>query len=273
MKRTRQRLLPIFACLLVMLSAAFWPVAPALHGQDVTVEAEAPAETGDAAAEAPAAEEGGKSLLDMFKAGGWAMYPLMLLSICGFGLIIYNFMAIKPGPFLVPGTAGQIDTCLEKMDVSQARSICEQNPAPVTNIMHAGLSRVDVDAFDLGPIKEAIEEASAEELASPYVLINYLSVIGTLAPMLGLLGTVSGMVKAFNAIAAEGVGNPQLLADNISEALITTATGMIIGIPAMFFFFYFKNKYGKITSRIGRVVGDLVFTLTTAVKHRPGAGA
>ena len=68
--------------------------------------------------------------------------------------------------------------------------------------------------------------------------------------MVGLLGTVSGMVKAFNVIEAEGAGSAQALAGNISEALITTATGMIVGIPAMFFFFYFKNKYGKITSAL-----------------------
>ena len=73
--------------------------------------------------------------------------------------------------------------------------------------------------------------------------------------MMGLLGTVSGMVKAFNSIAAQGMGKPELLADNISEALITTATGMVIGIPAMFFFFLFKNKYGTLVSEITMVIG------------------
>ena len=86
--------------------------------------------------------------------------------------------------------------------------------------------------------------------------------------MVGLLGTVSGMVKAFNIIGAEGAANAQALAGNISEALITTASGMIVGIPAMFFFFYFKNKYGKITSRVTRIVGDLQFTLGASIKNR-----
>ena len=111
-----------------------------------------------------------------------------------------------------------------------------------------------------------MEEASAEELSDPYLLINYLSIIAALAPMVGLLGTVSGMVKAFNVIKAEGAGSAQELAGNISEALITTASGMIIGIPAMFAFFFFKNKYGKITSRIARIIGDLQFTLKTQIK-------
>ena len=143
-----------------------------------------------------------------------------------------------------------------------------QNPAPTTSVIAAGLNRVDLNNYDPEPIKEAIEEASSEELAGPFILINYLSVIGSLAPMVGLLGTVSGMVKAFNVIEAEGAGSAQALAGNISEALITTASGMIVGIPAMFFFFFFKNRYGKITSRVARVVGDIEFTLTTAVKNR-----
>lgn len=213
-------------------------------------------------------EGGDKSLIDMYKAGGWAMYPLTLLSVAGFGLIVYNFIAVKPGPILQTDLVGEIDEALKNADVEKARSICEQNPAPTTNIIHAGLQRVDPQDYNPEQVKEAVEEASAEELSGPFVLINYLSVIGSLSPMVGLLGTVSGMVKAFNVIEAEGAGSAQALAGNISEALITTATGMIIGIPAMFFFFFFKNKYGKITSRVGRMVGDLQFTLSTALKHR-----
>ena len=130
------------------------------------------------------------------------------------------------------------------------------------------MARVDLDHYNAEQVKEAVEEASAEELADPFVLINYLSVICSLSPMVGLLGTVSGMVKAFNVIEAEGAGSAQALAGNISEALITTASGMIVGIPAMFFFFFFKNKYGKITSRVGRIVGDLQFTINTALTKR-----
>ena len=210
---------------------------------------------------------GDKTLLDQFKAGGWAMYPLATLSIAGFGLIIYNFMAVTPGPLLRLDVLGQVEEALAKVDLEAARKLCEENPAPSTNIVAAGLVRVNPEKYDSEQIKEAIEEASAEELAGPYVLINYLSVIGSLSPMVGLLGTVSGMVKAFNVIEAEGAGSAQALAGNISEALITTATGMIIGIPAMFFFFFFKNRYGKITSRIGRIVGDLQFTLNKALQR------
>ena len=146
---------------------------------------------------------------------------------------------------------------------------CEKNPSPITNIIGSGLARADVRGIDADEVSTAMEEASAAEFADPYVLINYLSVIASLAPMLGLYGTVSGMVKAFNTIATEGAGSASKLADNISEALITTAAGMIVGIPAMFFFFFFKNKYGAIISGASSIIGDLVFNLKTCLKYGP----
>lgn len=257
MKIRTFRLLPSFVAIALFVCVTQWVITPQLLAQDAEPAAEEVAPAG-----------GDKSLIDMFKAGGWAMYPLTLLSVSGFGLIVYNFLAVKPNAILRSDATEEIDKALEALDIEKARQVCEEKPSPATNIIAAGLVRVDLNDYDPEQVKEAIDEASSEELAGPYVLINYLSVIGSLSPMVGLLGTVSGMVKAFNVIEAEGAGSAQALAGNISEALITTASGMIIGIPAMFFFFFFKNKYGKITSRVGRVVGDLQFTLNKALKAR-----
>lgn len=259
MNTSKLRLLPTIIAIALFAIATQWMLSTPLQAQEATEEA---------AAEEVAPAGGEKSLIDMYKAGGWAMYPLTLLSIGGFGLIVYNFMAVRAEPILNTEATVQIDEALQALDVEKAKSICQENPSPSTNIIEAGLNRVDTNNYDAEQVKEALEEASSEELAGPYVLINYLSVVGSLSPMVGLLGTVSGMVKAFNVIEAEGAGSAQALAGNISEALITTATGMIVGIPAMFFFFFFKNRYGKITSRIGRIVGDLQFTLSKAVKSR-----
>ncbi len=214
-----------------------------------------------AATEDANAEKIETSLIEMYKTGGWAMYPLTLLSVGMVGLIVYNALAVQSDRILQPQLVPEIDQALEGLDIEQAKALCESNPGPLTNIIQAGLSRTDISDYNMEQVKEAMEEASAEELSGPYLLINYLSIIAALSPMVGLLGTVSGMVKAFNVIKTEGAGSAQELAGNISEALITTATGMIIGIPAMFFFFFFKNKYGKITSRIARIIGDLQFTL------------
>jgi biopolymer transport protein ExbB len=262
MNTSKLRLLPTIIAIALLAVATQWVLTQPLSAQDTEVATEV------AEGEEIADESQEKSLYDMYKAGGWAMIPLSLLSMGGFGLIIYNFMAVRPEKILNAAATVQIDEALAALDVEKAKTICQENPSPVTNIIEAGMNRVDVNNFDPEQVKEAIEESSSEELAGPFVLINYLSVVGSLSPMVGLLGTVSGMVKAFNVIEAEGAGSAQALAGNISEALITTATGMIVGIPAMFFFFFFKNRYGKITSRIGRVVGDLQFTLNKAIKNR-----
>lgn len=257
MKATNIRTLPTYFMIGLITCASLWLTGQNLQAQESEVS------VSEEEALPPK-----KTLIDQYKTGGWAMYPLTLFSIAGFGLIIYNFMAIRPQLILNPEATGEIDSALETLDIEKAKSICAESPSPATNIIAAGLNRVNTNSYDPEPVKEAIEEASSEELAGPFILINYLSVIGSLAPMIGLLGTVSGMVKAFNVIEAEGAGSAQALAGNISEALITTASGMIVGIPAMFFFFFFKNRYGKITSRVARVVGDLEFTLGTAAKKQ-----
>lgn len=255
--------------------AAALAAAPA-HAQTAEQEADAAAPAAEAVittttetaapAQAGADVAKNKTLLDLFKAGGWAMYPLMALSILGVALIIYNALAIRANRFLVPAVTPQVNEALRSLDVDGARGICRDNPAAITNIINSGLARVDMADFDAEPVKEAIEESASAELSDPFVAINYLSMVGTLSPMLGLLGTVTGMIKGFAAIAGEGMGNPQLLADAISECLITTAAGMIIAIPAMFFYYYYKNRYGKITSQISRIVGDMVFNLGKTIR-------
>jgi len=181
-----------------------------------------------------AAADSGRSLIDMIKVGGWAMYPLGALSVGGIALILYNFIAVRPKKLLDVDKLEEVGEKARGFNIEEAQQLCAENPSPLTNIAAAGLERITADYVDVESMEKAMEEASVEELSGPFVYINYLSVIATLSPMVGLLGTVSGMVKAFNAIAAQGVGQPQALANNISEALITTATGMIIGIPAMF---------------------------------------
>ena len=210
-----------------------------------------------------------KSLGDMWRAGGWTMYPLGFFGIFATTLIIYNFIAIRKNKFLNPKGMKEVERLVNKLQIADAVTYCEKNPSPITNIVGNGLSRADERDINPDEIAVAMEEASVEEFANPYVLINYLSVTASLAPMLGLYGTVSGMVKAFNTIATEGAGSASKLADIISEALITTATGMMVGIPAMFFFFFFKNKYGAIISGSSRIIGDLIFTMKRSLKYGP----
>ncbi|HMP91071.1 MAG TPA: MotA/TolQ/ExbB proton channel family protein [Kiritimatiellia bacterium] len=200
----------------------------------------------------------------MLAAGGWAMWPLGLCSLFGIGLAIYNALVIRPSKMLKPNLVDQIKLAVADLDLERARMLCVSNPAPVTNIIQAGLDRIKGGELHLQSIEKGMEEYSLQEVAGHLQPINYLSVIATISPMIGLLGTVSGMIKAFQAMALGGMGRPELLADNISEALITTATGLIIGIPVMVAYFYFRNRFTAIVAAINRACGDVLESLNVA---------
>jgi len=209
------------------------------------------------------AEEVQLTLGNMIAQGGWAMIPLGLLSIAMFGFILQNALLLREKKMLRADLIPTLRKSLAGRVVGEAVALCRTENALLTTVMAAGLERCDVDDLDMDNIKEAIEEASTEQMAAYMKPINYLSIIGAIAPMLGLLGTVSGMIKAFQHIGTKGMGNPAELAGNIGEALVTTATGLIIAIPAMLFYFYFKNSFIKSMATLGREIGILLDALRT----------
>jgi biopolymer transport protein ExbB len=203
---------------------------------------------------------GGKSMtvMDMLKEGGWAMWPLGLFSVATLFFIIRNTLLLRPKNLLRADLKPEIDSLLAQRDLKGVREICQNNPSLMTSVLDAGLERISEHDFDPVHVMEAVEEAGNEQMVTFMKPINYLSIIGGTAPMLGLLGTVSGMIKAFQTIAAGGMGKPELLAGNIGEALITTAAGLIIAIPAMISYFIFKNNFIKHMSTMGRMVGHFM---------------
>ncbi|MBT5900850.1 MAG: MotA/TolQ/ExbB proton channel family protein [Opitutaceae bacterium] len=215
-----------------------------------------------------AATSGDVSLGHLWQQGGWAMYPLALFSVAAFGLILYNALNIREQPLLRADVSSELNELLAQGDVEAAKAACDASPCLVANITRAGLVRANPQSYDSEVVEKAMEEASVEEIAGPFGVISYLSILATLAPMVGMLGTVSGMIKAFRNIALGGMGRPELLADNISEALITTAVGLVVGIPAMFAFFFFKSRYARLTSRVARICGDLHYTLNQAMRTK-----
>ena len=132
----------------------------------------------------------------------------------------------------------------------------------MTQILEIGFTTIEEGHRSVGTVNEAMEERAGKVLAGPMVFVQYLQVLASISPMMGLLGTVSGMVKAFRNIADQGIGKPELLANNISEALITTATGLLIAIPALMAYFYFKNKYLAASSGIYERLGKMTRFMT-----------
>ena len=161
------------------------------------------------------------TLFELLKQGGWAMYPLGCLSMTLFALILFTWMQTSRGYF---GTRPSRWT--ERPLTLQLTEKFGPDPQP------SGSARQREMAADF------LNGVEGNTLR----WIQYMNVIATIAPMVGLLGTVSGMIGAFQTIATGGMGKPELLAGDIGEALITTATGLTIGIPAMIFYFVLRNR-------------------------------
>ncbi len=219
----------------------------------------------EAEAEAPAAESVQQTTLwQMIKQGGWAMWPLGLMSTGMVYFIVQNALALREKVLLRPDMIPEFIQLMKDKKIVEAHSLCKENETLFTYVFQAGLERCSTTReINFGKVKEGIEEASTEEITAYMKPIDYLSIIGATAPMLGLLGTVSGMIKAFQTIGSKGMGKPEELAGNIGEALVTTATGLLIAIPSMLAYYYFRNSFIKTTATLGRNIGGLLDTLET----------
>jgi len=206
------------------------------------------------------------TLWDMWVVGGWCMYPIGIESVIALGLIVYGFVMFTPPRMLALGLVPQIQEELGKQHLDAAKSLCAGNPCLLTNTLHAGLERVSSGVLDVDSMEKAMEEASVQEITSGMRPINYISIIAQSAPMWGLLGTVSGMIKAFNKIGLGGMGKPELLASNIGEAMITTAAGLLVAIPALFAYFFLKSRYIANVSQMNRILGNLAHSLIEAAR-------
>ena len=157
------------------------------------------------------------TLFELLKQGGWAMYPLGILSLALLCLILLCWLQTSPAQFGFKPSRW--------VDQPVIRALEERFADLPPDLRH-----------------ERLCEALPSVEGSVMRWIQYMNVIATIAPMVGLLGTVSGMIGAFQTIASGGMGKPELLAGDIGEALITTATGLVIGIPAMIAFFIMRNR-------------------------------
>lgn len=216
---------------------------------------------------APDLADGGTTIGQLLRQGGWFMLPLGLLSVGTIGLAVYGFMIVPEKKMLTPEMVPQLQDALSHLRMDDATSICNANPSLLTNILNAGLQRISDGVLDVPAMEKAMEEASVEETSSGLKIISYLSIIAQIAPMIGLLGTVWGMIGAFAQIGRGGMGRPELLADNIGQAMVTTAAGLIIGIPAMFLYFYLKGRYNSNITRLGRILGNLSHGLVAASRR------
>ena len=256
------RFLRVPMAVLALAFAALVVAPVAVQAQEATPAADA--KPADAKA---AAADDDTSLLDTIMSGGWVMIPITGMSILGLGLAFYNGYALREKTFVRSDVAQELVAPINALDFEEVRRICTEKPCIMTNILAAGLERVEGGRFDADAVEKAMEAASAEEMAGPYVFVNMLNVVSGISTMLGLFGTVVGMVEAFQTLDKKGMGNPQALAGSISVALVTTVGGLTVAIPSLAAYHIFKAKYSTMTNTISRNLGDLLHYMILAV-HR-----
>lgn len=185
---------------------------------------------------------------DYFRQGGMWMYPLLFFSVLALTCIIERMIVFAKAKVNVNDFLTKIrKSLLVNRNVKEAIKVCEQYRGPVASVTKAGLLRYGHTRED---IEKTIENAALYELDRLEKRLGVLATTANVAPMLGFLGTVTGMIKSFGTLAEQGLTNPAAVAIGISEALITTASGLIIAIPA-------QLAYNWFTTKVTRFVRDI----------------
>lgn len=178
-------------------------------------------------------------MFELIKSGGWLMLPIILSSVVALAIIGERIWALQPKRVTPKNLVPQIWQWIKANQLNQSQIETLRKNSPLGRILAAGLLN---QQHSREVIKESIEEAGRQEIHSLERYVNSLGTIASITPLLGLLGTVIGMIKVFSAITAVGVGNPAVLAGGIKEALYTTAGGLTVAIPAIIFYRYFRGR-------------------------------
>ncbi|MBL7134260.1 MAG: MotA/TolQ/ExbB proton channel family protein [Phycisphaerae bacterium] len=191
---------------------------------------------------------GPASLFSLILKGGYVMIPLGLCSVLALAMAVERFISLKRDKILPPEFVSGIKGAFAGSgDIDKAVAYCEERPSPISNVFRAGISRV---LHGAASVEKAIEDAGSREVDKLKRSLRPLSVIATVAPLLGLLGTVYGMISAFQSASAMGVGKADRLATGIYEALVTTAAGLTLAIPVLV-------VYQILCSRVDKLVDHM----------------
>lgn len=195
----------------------------------------------------------------MFLKGGLVMWPILACSIIGLAIVIEKFMVIRKAKINVLAFSIKIRGILKKKDLTGAINYCMEEKSPISNIIRRGLKK---HKFGRKRVIESIESAGKQEISKLEKGLATLATVAGAAPMLGFLGTVTGMIAAFMKIQElQGSASPADLASGIWEALLTTAFGLFVGIPALALYNYFVNLISKIVLDMERVATDILDVL------------
>ena len=198
-------------------------------------------------------------LLSIFEKGGVMMYTILFASVLMLGIAIERIYNLRRKNVINSDFLQNVRDQWDWKDIQKTLQLCNSYDNSLSRILKVGLLRV---GGKLDEIERAIEGAGQHEASLMNSNLRVLGAVANITPMMGLLGTVFGMIKAFNVISLSGTGNPGLVASGISEALITTAAGMVVGIPALALYHYFRGKIDRYVFEMEEVSFQLIEELS-----------
>ncbi len=247
--------------------------SPPLPGRRPATTAPAPADDTFSIPSAPAkshaADPAGEGMVNMWevvKSGGWAMYPLGFFSVVMVMLLLTYMFTLRRGAILTPHFMNTADVLLKKRDYLGLLAISARHSEVVARIVQRALDFATKNpGAPVETIREIAETEGGAQAASLQHRITYLADIGVLSPMIGLLGTVFGIIRAFRKLSVgdASISRDILLASGVSEALIATAAGLILGVVAMAFYAVFRNRVHSLISDMEIATAHIVGLLTT----------
>jgi biopolymer transport protein ExbB len=197
----------------------------------------------------------GGSILRAIDKGGIMMYPILFCSILMIGIAIERFYTLQRKNIINPDFLDKVRAHWNWKDIHLGLQLCNSYDNSLSRILKAGLLRF---GGKVDEVEHAIEGAGQHEASLLTSNLRVLGAVANITPMLGLLGTVFGMIKAFEVISESGTGNPSLVASGISEALVTTAAGLVVGIPALALYHYFRGRIERFVFEMEEVSLQLV---------------
>jgi len=194
-------------------------------------------------------------MLELFDRGGFMMYPLLIASLIAVAFVIERAISLRKKKILIPEIISVVNNFTSLKDIDLATTICERYNGPLSNIVLLGLTNYEMNHAE---IRNLLEEEGRQEIRKLEKGLIVLETIAAIAPLMGLLGTVLGMIQVFAVIKEQGIGQTAALSGGISEALLTTVTGLFIGIPVLIAYNFFTSKAENLVLDIEKYANLLI---------------
>jgi biopolymer transport protein ExbB len=207
-------------------------------------------------------------MFEIVKSGGIVMVPIILCSIIGLAITLERLWTLRGQKVVPDELTDKVWQWVENRSLSDKQILALQQHSPLGRVLAAGLANRNRDRVVM---MEAIEDAGRHVMHDLERYLNTLGTIASISPLLGLLGTVTGMIRTFKAITVAGVGNPTAMASGISEALITTAAGLLVAIPAFVAYRYLRGKVDALVIDMEKESLKLVQAIDRTTGTRPQA--